>query len=54
MKTLEHRDECATMECDCGEKFEVDACTEENLQYSKERGCLFAVCPKCGKKDEKM
>jgi hypothetical protein len=52
MKTLEHQDECAKMECDCGQQFYVDACLEENLEWSPEKKSLIAVCPRCGKRDE--
>lgn len=51
MKVLECRDEYAIMECDCGEKFDTDACFEENLEWSEFRKSLIAVCPKCGLKD---
>lgn len=35
----------ATYQCECGEIFDVDACTQENLELDEE-GMLRAVCPK--------
>jgi hypothetical protein len=52
MKVLEQRDEYAIMMCDCGHEFDVDACFEENLEWSETKKSLVAVCPKCKKKDE--
>lgn len=39
---------CALYRC-CGEEFEVDPATEENLWYNGER--LLPKCPKCGEID---
>jgi len=39
----------------CAAKFQVDACTEENLiqkKNAKGRTELFAKCPKCGEEEQ--
>lgn len=48
MKCLEDHD-CGygTLQCECGEIFDVDVCTEENLKLIE--GVLYAECPKCKK-----
>jgi len=40
---------CGIYRCDCGEEFEVDPSTEENLSFNGER--LYPQCPKCGDVD---
>lgn len=40
------------LQCECGEKFWVDPCGEENLEWSDAKKSLVAVCPKCGLIDE--
>lgn len=38
------------VECDCGHKFWVDPCGEENLGFNGKE--LIPLCPKCGKHEK--
>ena len=51
MKVIEDRDESALIECDCGERFVSDACTEENCYWDEAKRCNYSQCPKCKKID---
>jgi hypothetical protein len=51
MKVIEDRDESALIECDCGERFVSDACTEENCHWDEAKRCNYPQCPKCKKVD---
>jgi hypothetical protein len=37
----------ATLKCECGHVFDVDAHTNENLQWDKPKLAYIAVCPVC-------
>ena len=53
MKTVEDNEHQCIMECSSGHQFYIDAHTEENLKFSKEKGHLVVICPTCkeGEKD---
>lgn len=50
---LEDRGASATLECPaCGFVFNIDAHTEENLQWDRPKKAFIAVCPICQRKQQ--
>lgn len=50
---VEDRGPQATLECPaCAFVFDVDAHTEENLQWNKKQRALLAVCPICQRRQK--
>jgi hypothetical protein len=55
MKVIEATPElepAVVMQCYCGNKFTVDPCGEENLEWSDKFKALKEVCPRCGARTE--
>lgn len=53
-RVLQDHDDSAYVKCDnCNGEFWIDACTEENLEWSETKKSLITVCPTCNVRDDK-